>query len=288
MSSTKELSLFGHLNELRKRLTVVAVANLVASAILFTKASFVLDYFLAINPGLDLVYISPSELLVVYVQLSLIMALIICTPINAYELWMFIEKGLYKKEKIYIILTLIFGVIFFIGGVAFCYFMVLPTTLKFFIRIAIEDVASMISIKSYISFINIMLLCFGAVFEMPVIVFLLSKLGILKPAFLKKNRGLIIIVVFILAALITPPDVVSQIMLAIPMVILTQLSIIICTIVDKTNRKKQDCTEEENEEVSEENSEETTESSPETAEETEESSAETVSTETEEKVSTEA
>ena len=84
-----------------------------------------------------------------------------------------------------------------------------------------------------------MLLCFGAVFEMPVLVFLLSKLEILTPDFLKKNRGLLIVVIFILAAVITPPDVVSQIMLAVPMILLLQLSIFICTIVYKTNRKKQ-------------------------------------------------
>lgn len=237
--NNQEMNLFGHLDELRKRLTVIAVVNLVASAVLFTKADFVLDYFLAINPGMELVFITPSELLVVYFQLSLIMALILCSPVTFYEIWAFVEKGLYRKEKIYISLTLVFGVIFFIGGVAFCYFMVLPTTLKFFMRIAISDVSSMISIKSYISFINTMLLCFGAVFEMPVLVFLLSKLEILTPDFLKKNRGLLIIVIFILAAVITPPDVISQIMLAVPMILLLQLSIVICTVVYKTNRKKQ-------------------------------------------------
>ena len=237
--NNQEMNLFGHLDELRKRLTVIAVVNLVASAVLFTKADFVLDYFLAINPGMELVFITPSELLVVYFQLSLIMALILCSPVTFYEIWAFVEKGLYRKEKIYISLTLVFGVIFFIGGVAFCYFMVLPTTLKFFMRIAISDVSSMISIKSYISFINTMLLCFGVVFEMPVLVFLLSKLEILTPDFLKKNRGLLIVVIFILAAVITPPDVVSQIMLAVPMILLLQLSIFICTIVYKTNRKKQ-------------------------------------------------
>lgn len=237
--NNQEMNLFGHLDELRKRLTVIAVVNLVASAVLFTKADFVLDYFLAINPGMELVFITPSELLVVYFQLSLIMALILCSPVTFYEIWAFVEKGLYRKEKIYISLTLVFGVIFFIGGVAFCYFMVLPTTLKFFMRIAISDVSSMISIKSYISFINTMLLCFGAVFEMPVLVFLLSKLEILTPDFLRKNRGLLIVVIFILAAVITPPDVVSQIMLAVPMILLLQLSIFICTIVYKTNRKKQ-------------------------------------------------
>ena len=238
MKKKEEMSLFGHLDELRKRLTVIVVVTLAVSAFLFTKADMVMDYFLAINPGMELVFITPSELLVVYVQLSLIMALIVCAPVNVYGVWAFVEKGLYKKEKIYILLTLIFGTIFFAAGVAFCYFMVLPTTLKFFMRIAIEDVTSMISIKSYVSFINTMLLCFGAVFEMPVLVFLLSKLEILKPQFLKANRGLFIIAIFILAAVITPPDVVSQLMLAVPMVLLFQLSTFVCVVVDKTNRKK--------------------------------------------------
>ena len=132
MSKNNEMSLFGHLDELRKRLTIMVTVTLIASAALFTKVELVLDYFLAINPGMDLVFITPSELLVVYVQLSLIMALIICSPVNIYEIWAFVEKGLYRKEKIYIIITLIFGVIFFVAGIAFCYFMVLPTTLKFY------------------------------------------------------------------------------------------------------------------------------------------------------------
>ncbi|MBQ7816502.1 MAG: twin-arginine translocase subunit TatC, partial [Oscillospiraceae bacterium] len=85
MDKKDNMTLFGHLDELRKRLTVIAAVTLIASAVLFTKADFVLAYFLAINPGMELVYITPSELLVVYVQLSLIMALIVCAPINVYE-----------------------------------------------------------------------------------------------------------------------------------------------------------------------------------------------------------
>ena len=94
MKKKEEMSLFGHLDELRKRLTVIVVVTLAVSAFLFTKAGMVMDYFLAINPGMELVFITPSELLVVYVQLSLIMALIVCAPINVYEIWAFVEKGL--------------------------------------------------------------------------------------------------------------------------------------------------------------------------------------------------
>lgn len=239
MSKKEEQSLLGHLDELRKRLTVVAIANLTAAVLLFNQAGKIMEYLLAINPGMQLVYINPSELLVVYIELSFIVALIICSPINIYELWAFVEKGLYKKEKVYIIITLFFGVICFVGGALFCYFTVLPTTLQFFVRIAVTDVSAMISVKEYMSFVNSMLLAFGVVFEMPVLVFLLTKLEILKPAFFKANRNILIVLIFIVAAIITPPDVMSQIMLAIPMCVLLEISMFICTIVYKGINRKQ-------------------------------------------------
>ena len=237
MSNNENVSIMTHLDELRKRLTIIAVANIGAAMLLFSKASAILDYFLAINPGMQLVYITPSELLGVYIQLSFIMAIVLCSPITGYQIWAFIEKGLYDNEKKYLIISLVFGVVCFVCGVLFCYFMVLPTTLGFFVRIAVSDVESMISVKSYISFINAMLLSFGVVFEMPVIVFLLTKLDILKPEFLKKNKGIIIVVIFIIAAVITPPDVISQLMLGIPMVLLLEISTKICEFVYKTNKK---------------------------------------------------
>lgn len=239
MNKLKEMSLFDHLDELRKRLIIIVIVNFVAAILLFSQTEIIMSYLLEVNPGMELVYTTPSELLTVYIQLSLILAVTICSPITVYQVWAFIEKGLYEKEKKAILFTLIFGVVFFIIGVAFCYFMVLPTTLEFFVRIAIEEVSSMLSIHSYVSFVNMMLLAFGLVFEMPVIIFLLSKLGIIKPAFLKKNRGIIIVAIFIFASIITPPDVISQLMLGIPMVILLEFSILICTLVYKGKKKEE-------------------------------------------------
>lgn len=238
MAKEDSMTLMEHLDELRKRLTIIVIVNVLATILLFGKTNDIMTYLLAVNPGLDLVYITPSELLTVYIKLSFIIAIVICSPVTIYQIWAFIEKGLYKNEKIYIAITLIFGVMLFIIGVLFCYFLVLPTTLDFFIRIAIEEVTSMISIDSYVSFVNTMLLSFGVVFELPVLVFLFTKLEILKPEFLKKNRGIIIVGIFVVAAFITPPDVISQIMLALPLMLLMEISILICTFVDKLNRKK--------------------------------------------------
>lgn len=239
MKNIKEMSLFDHLDELRKRLIIIIAVNVIAMVLLFSQTELIMSYLLEVNPGMELVYTTPSELLTVYIQLSFILAITVCSPVTVYEIWAFIEKGLYEKEKKAILFTLVFGVVFFILGVAFCYFTVLPTTLEFFIRIAIEEVSSMLSIQSYVSFVNMMLLSFGIVFEMPVIVFLLTKLGILKPEFLRKNRGIIIVVIFVFAALITPPDFISQLMLGIPMTLLLEFSIIVSTVVYKGKKKKE-------------------------------------------------
>ncbi len=236
-SKQEDTSVFSHLNELRKRLQIVVIVNLLATFALFSYAELLMQYLLDINPGMQLVYISPSELLLVYIQIAFLAAIIVCSPITIYQIWAFVEKGLYKREKIYILVSLFFGFFCFVLGVVFCYEMVLPITLEFFARLEITEITSMISVKSYASFANLMLFSFGAVFEMPVLVFLLTKLHILKPEFLKKHRGILIVLIFILAAIITPPDVVSQILLAIPMLILLQISIVICIVVDKTNKK---------------------------------------------------
>ena len=115
----------------------------------------------------------------------------------------------------------------------------MPTTLEFFIRIAIDEVSSMLSIQSYVSFVNMMLFAFGIVFEMPVLVFILTKIGILKPSFLKKNRGVIVVVVFVFAALITPPDIVSQLMLGIPMLVLFEFSIFVASVVYRRKTREE-------------------------------------------------
>ncbi len=235
--SSGEMTVMSHLDELRSRLRIVVIVNLIAAMVLFNFSDILMQYLLDLNPGMDLVYINPSELLLEYVQISFLAAFVLCSPITFYHCWAFIEKGLFKREKIYVFISLIFGLICFICGVFFCYIVVLPITLQFFMRIEISEVTAMISVQSYANFVNTMLLCFGVVFEMPVVVFLLTKLKILKPTLLKKHRGYIIIAIFIFAALITPPDVVSQIMLGVPMMILLEISIIICYLVDKTNKK---------------------------------------------------
>lgn len=238
-STIKTNTLVEHLTELRKRLIIILFVNVTTAFVCYGFMDKLIKYILYLNPGMKLVYLSPSELFMVYVELALTCAIILCFPITIFQIWLFISKGLYKKERFYVLLSLFFGLFFFIAGVVFCYKVALPITLNFFIRISLKSVTATISIKSFVSFCNTMLISFGAVFELPVVVFLLSEIGILKPAFLKKSHGVLILIIFIIAAIITPPDVLSQTLLAIPMVILLEISRVVCYLVDKQKQKKE-------------------------------------------------
>lgn len=239
MDSTKKTStLVGHLAELRKRLIIIFVVNITAAFISFQYMDILIQYIFNLNPGMKLIYLTPSELFMVYVKLAFICAFVLCSPITIYQVWIFISQGLYVKEKKYVLFSLFFGFFFFIIGVIFCYNIALPTTLKFFMQYSLDLVTATISIDSFVSFCNTMLLSFGVVFEMPILVYLLSQIGILKPEFMKRSHGVLILIIFIIAAIITPPDVVSQVLLAIPMVILLELSIGICHMVDKSKKKE--------------------------------------------------
>ncbi|WP_367569422.1 twin-arginine translocase subunit TatC [Lacrimispora sp.] len=238
-SAKKTDTLVTHLATLRKRLIIILVINLGAAMICYQFMGTLIQYILNLNPGMKLVYLTPSEPFMAYLELALTCAIVLCFPITVLQIWLFVSPGLYKKEQIYVLLSLFFGFFFFIAGVIFSYFIALPVTLDFFMRITVESVTSAVSIKNFVSFCNATLLSFGAVFELPVLVFLLSLLGILKPAFMKKSHGVLILVIFVVAAIITPPDVVSQVLLAIPMIILLEISMGICILVHKYREKRE-------------------------------------------------
>lgn len=236
-SSKNTNTIVQHLAALRKRLIIILVINIGAALVCYQFMEILIQYILNLNPGMQLVYLTPSEPLMALIELAVTCAVVLCFPITVLQIWMFISPGLYKKEKLYSLIALFFGFFFFIGGVVFGYFVALPITLDFFMRVNVESVTAAVSLKSFVSFCNSTLLSFGAVFELPILVLLLSSLGVLKPAFMKKSHGVLILIIFIIAAIITPPDVVSQVILAIPMVILLEISMGICIFIDKAKKK---------------------------------------------------
>ena len=250
------MSLSGHLRELKNRILVCLVIFLIVTVIGLNYAQELVELFLELGAACDyeFVYIAPQELLMQYFTVSFVIAGCVTAPILLYEIWAFVSPGLEKNENLLFGMTLVFGLICFVIGVFFAYEIMVPFMLQFFDSLSEgSSVSGTISVEKYIGFILTVLVIFGVVFELPVISVLLNRLGILKVEWMKKARRVVIVVIFVIAALISPPDVVSQIMVAIPMIGLYELSILLCGIFARFfGEKKPKEIEEEAEEEEEE------------------------------------
>ncbi|MBR3796504.1 MAG: twin-arginine translocase subunit TatC [Clostridia bacterium] len=252
------MSLVGHLTEIRNRIAVCFITLVVAFFVCFAFIKPLANELLemGLTAGFQYVYLSPSELLTSYFKLSLILAAVIVSPLLIYEIWSFVAPALTKKEKRAIRPALAGGLFFFALGAVFAYLVALPFMIQFLINYSeSEFISSAISVASYLDFMIGMLLTFGLVFEEPMLAFVFSSLGIITPALLRMVRRYAILMIFILAAVITPPDVVSQFMIAMPMIVLYELSITISSVVYK-RRQKRAAMEESGEDDDEEDEEE--------------------------------
>lgn len=231
-----EMSLRGHLSEMRNRIIRVMVFFLIGFIAGFYGASIIVDCLTSMGTkyGYSFVYIAPQELLMVYFSVAFIAALVISIPAAAREIYEFTKPGLYKRERTAFKFTLVFGTICFCVGVAFAYKICLPFMLYFLINFNTSGViTASISIQEYISFLLTVFMVFGIVFELPVVVVIFTMLGIIKPEYLIKFRKIMIVLIFFVAAIITPPDPMSQIMVGIPVCILYEISIILSKLFYK-------------------------------------------------------
>ncbi len=233
------MSLTGHLKELRNRIAVCLVVLVAGFFLCLSVAGRIVTALTDLGTvyNYTYVYIAPQELLLVYFNLALVGGVVLTFPVLAYEAYAFCSLGLSRRERTGIVLALLAGTVFFLLGVAFARFISMPFMLRFLIGFSREvDVAASISIQQYVSFLLTVFLIFGAVFELPVISVLLTGLGVLKAEWLMKGRRVMIVAIFVLAAIITPPDIVSQIMVAIPMIGLYELSILLSRLVMKAKQ----------------------------------------------------
>ena len=238
-----EMPLTGHLKELRNRI-IVCVLSLVAGILIclnFASRIITLLTDMGAPYGYHFVYLAPQELLLVYFQVAFIGGLAIVIPIIAYEVYAFCSPALERKGKRTFLLSMLFGAVCFLIGVAFAYFIVLPFMLGFLVKFSAGmDITNNISIGEYVNFLMTVFIIFGIIFEMPIICVVLTGTGILKPEWMAKSRRYMIVVIFAVAAIITPPDVVSQIMVAVPMIGLFELSIWLSRIVYRTRTARQE------------------------------------------------
>ena len=233
----REMTFLEHLEELRWRIIYSIIGILVGTILAWIFIDFLVDVVLlkpAKDSGAVLQNLRPFGQLFLYMQIAIMVGMIISIPNLFFQFWQFISPALRKKEKKYIFWIVIFSSICFLAGIAFAYFAMLPLTLKFAAEFGSESIKNEFAIDEYMSIIISVMLAAGFVFELPMISFFLSKLGILKPSLMRKYRRHSIVVIMILAAFLTPgADPVSQLVLAVPLVVLYEISIFISKISQK-------------------------------------------------------
>ena len=251
------MTLMGHLNELRRRLFRIVIIVILGFVAFYGVAEQLYAYLSAplqaqLPAGSKLIYTSPAGAFFTYMKVALVASLFGTSPISFYQVWAFIAPGLYKEEKRAVIPLAFFSSIFFISGAAFCFFTVFPIAFKFFMGFATDTIVPMISVEEYLGFALKLLIAFGVVFEMPLFAYFLSRFGILSPDFMRRQRRYAILLIFIVAAILTPPDVFSQCLMAIPMLLLYEVSIYVSAIAYKKKENKAEAPEDESDENKEE------------------------------------
>lgn len=231
MREDEKLPFTLHLDELRTRLIRCAIAVFIGfiAAYFFKEKIFAIlsaPLIAVMGQGDSLIFTGIAEAFFTYLKVSLLAGILLATPVILYQFWMFVAPGLYRSEKKLLFPIVIISSFFFIGGALFGYFIVFPFGFQFLLGFASENIRALPSMKEYLGFSAKLLLAFGLVFEMPIVITFLARLGLVTTDSLKKNRKFAILVIFVCAAILTPPDVVTQTMMAIPLMILYEISIL--------------------------------------------------------------
>jgi len=232
MDEQDKLPFTAHLEELRDRLVkcVASVGVGFAVAYGFKEKLFEIlcrPLIRALQSGDKLIFTGLTEAFFTYLMVALIAGLILAAPVIIYQFWMFVAPGLYKKERMALLPAVFLSTLFFVGGALFGYFFVFPVGFKYLLGFASETIRPLPTMKEYLDFAIKMLLAFGLAFELPIVLTLMARIGIVTVEMLKKVRRYSIVLAFVLGAILTPgPAVISQLMMSVPLVILYELSII--------------------------------------------------------------
>ena len=232
-------SLIGHLIELRSRLLRAVIALLLVFFALLPFANRLYSWLAkpllkALPAGAHLVAIEVASPFFTPIKLAFFAALMLAMPYLLYQAWAFVAPGLYRHEKRLARPILAAAVALFYLGCAFAYFLVLPMVFAFLNRVTPAGVTMMTDISQYLDFVLVLFVAFGASFEVPVAVVILVLLGLVTPAQLAQARGYVTVGIFILAAVITPPDAISQLLLAIPMLLLYEIGLLAARMITRT------------------------------------------------------
>jgi sec-independent protein translocase protein TatC len=227
MTEEARMTIFEHLNEIRQRLIKVSLAVAITTGLCLVFTTQIMELLLVPSGGIKPIFLKPTEMFLTYMKVGLIAGVCLAMPVIVYQLMRFLAPGLKPEEKKWLY-TLVPGVTaFFIAGVAFAYFAMLPFALKYLLTFGGDLVEAKWTISEYISFVTTLLLWVGISFETPMIIFFLAKLKIVDAKKLSGYRKYAIVGAFVAAAIITPtPDPFNQTMVAVPIILLYELGII--------------------------------------------------------------
>ena len=227
-----KMSLVGHLQELRKRLIICLAAVAVASSACYFYAVDMVHMITV--PAGKLYYLHPAEAFFTYLKVAVFAGFLVALPVILYHIWAFIVPAMTRRERKASIILVPASIALFFAGLSFSYYLVLPAGIKFFVGFGSADLQPLFSIGQYVSFVISFLLPFGFIFELPLLISVASKLGLVNSEFLRKKRKIVLVMSFVFGALLAPsPDVFSQTMVALPMIILYEASILIVRYILK-------------------------------------------------------
>lgn len=232
-NAPKEMSVYNHLEELRKSLLISVLAFIFATVLVYI---FQMDNLLKLlmlpieKLGIKPVIIGVTEGFFVRLKVAIFGGIIVSLPIIIWQILRFIFPALYSHEKKVILMLVFSGVLLFIGGIVFSYILILNIALRLMLIDFSGGLSPYVSFEKYLSFVIMLLLPFGLIFETPIAALVLTRVGIITPAIMSKNRKFVIMIIFVLAAILTPPDLISQVFLAVPMFALYEISILISRV----------------------------------------------------------
>ena len=235
--------LTAHLEELRKRLITSCWAVLIGFLVSYGFSKEIFDILMlplvgAMPDQSSMIFTGLTEGFFTYLKVAFLVGIMLSSPVIFYQAWSFISPGLYSHEKKNVLPFSIFSALFFLGGASFGYFMVFPFAFEFFMSFNTSDITALPSMKEFLTFSTKLLIAFGMAFELPLVIIFLAKLGIVNVGMLTKNRKYVLVGAFIVSALMTPPDVVTQTMMAFPLMLLYELGIIGARVFVRKKKEK--------------------------------------------------
>ncbi len=238
---SNEMPFLDHLEELRWRIIKALISVVLFTIIAFFFSDYVLNWLLLpsfkVNAQISLQVLKVQAVFIIKLEIALLVGVVLSIPVILYQIWTFLAPGLHSNERKYIWPIIFFAMISFSIGASFAYYIIIPYALDFFLALAPENVTNNIAIDFYFGFLIRLLIVFGIVFELPVLSLILAKMGLITPDFLKKYRRHAIVLFFVAAAILTPPDPTTQLFLALPLILLYEFTILILYFFSK--RKKE-------------------------------------------------